>query len=660
MINKDFRIKGSANYLNFDRSRMVNLQYSLEREILRTNRRGAYHCTTIAECNTRKQHGLLVMPVEKLGNKPHVLLSCFNETIIQYGAPFNLGIVKYNDDHFSPQGNKYIREFSCDGIPKIIYRVGGVVLSKERMFSLENNTIFIRYTLLDAYEPTTMQFSPFLAFRAIDELTVENSTINHGYKEEDNGISMCLYSNYPRLYMQFGKENVNFNFEPRWYKGIEYLKDQQEGLPYKEDLYVPGQFQLQMEKGESIVFSASDTPADVNSLSEQFEEGVKMRVPRSSFYNCLKNSAHQFYYKPKDGGTYILNGYPWGRVTARAQIMGLEGLTISINKPDVFEDVLDTTIPVVKAFINNDPIDTLIEGIDEPDVLLGILRNIRSFIKIEPERGIQKYKSIVHDIVSFILENKHPRLKVAANKLLITDGTLIPASWMNGMINGRPVVPRTGFLVELNTFWYNALMCYRELIDETADPESYKKITRVAREVKEAFLNTFLNEAGYLFDYVDGDRPSWAVRPNMLYAVSSEFELLDKKTAKQIMEIVTKELLTTKGLRTRSPKSGDFKPRYEGNRDEKEYAEFNGMVRAWLIAPYLDAYLKVFNNRGLGFIERILSGIEAEMSNDCIGSLSEMYDGSMPAFGHGLISSAIDVSGVLRALKLRDNILNQL
>ena len=647
----------SANYLNFDHSRMVNLQYSLHREILRTNRRGAYHCTSIAECNTRKQHGLLVMPVPELGNTSHVLLSSFSETIIQYGAQFNMGINKYDGDNFNPHGHRYIREFTCDSVPKIVYRVGGVIFSKEKMFSLENNTILIRYTLLDAFSPTTIRFNPFLAYRDANELTYENSTADHGYREERNGVSVCMYSNYPRMYMQFSRSDAQFVFDPEWYKGIEYLKDQQEGFPYKEDLYVPGYFEMPIKKGDVVVFSASDTPAVVDNLEKIFEDGVKKRTPRSSFYNCLKNSAYQFYYKPKKGETYLLNGYPWGQVSAREQLMALEGLTLSIGRQEVCEEILDTIIPMIYDLMHKkESYTTLLQGLNEPDLPFWILKVVGRLINTDIEKYKSKYGLFVKDLVNYVLENKHPRLQLTGNMLLWTDGTQMPASWMNGMINGKPVVPRTGYLVEINAFWYNTLKLYESLFANDEPVERIEFIRELSEKVKASFINTFWNSAGYLYDYVDGNNVDWTVRPNMLYVISSHYPILDKRASKQVLDFVTKELLMVKGIRTRSPKSGGFAPRYEGSREEKEYAAFNGVARTWLLAPYLEAYIKVFKKSGIGFIDRILSGIEAEMENDCIGSLSEMYDGNMPSLGHGAISSAIDVAGVLRVLEMRSGL----
>ncbi|NDV79210.1 glycogen debranching enzyme N-terminal domain-containing protein [Dysgonomonas sp. 511] len=642
-------------YLKFDKSRMVNLEYSLKREILRTNRRGAYHCTTLVECNTRKQHGLLVMPVPKLDNSNHVLLSSFDETVIQHGAEFNLGIHKYDGNNYSPMGHKYIREFNCESLPQTIYRVGGVVLAKEKMFSLNGNTIYIRYTLLDAHSPTTIRFRPFLAFREINQLTEENTVAEHGYKEVENGISMCMYSGYPELFMQFNKE-AKFIFHPSWYKGIEYEEDKMAGLPYKEDLYVPGYFELPIEKGESIIFSASDTTADTANLLSLFEEGIKNRTPRSSFYNCLKNSGHQFYFRPSADELYLLNGYPYGKVTAREQFMALPGLTLGIERPEAFEQIMDTAIPAIEAFMKGEPVSGFLKDISNADVLLWIIKDLKKFSEYDHERFYAKYASLVNRLVAFIQEGNHPELTPLANGLLSVDSNIGNPSWMHHADSPREArPPRTGLLVEVNAAWYSALMFNRDIAHHLQDEKLEKKMTANAEIVKASFLEVFLNDGGYLYDYVVGNYVDWSVRPNMLLAIASDYPLLDKRQSKSIIDIVTKELLTAKGLRTLSPKSIGFRPRVEGSLVDRVYSCYNGAAWPWLLASYLEAYLKIFQRSGYSFLDRLLIGIEEEMSNDCIGSLSALYDGSIPYFGHGPISYAINIAGVLRALDIQQS-----
>ena len=139
------------SYLKFDKNLMINLEQSMPKEMLRTNKSGAYHCTSIVGCNTRKQHGLLVIPIPEMDDKAHVLLSSLDETVVQHGAPFNLGVHEYENHTISPNGHKYIREFNCETVPTMLFRVGGVILSKEKVFISPENRILIKYTLIAAH-----------------------------------------------------------------------------------------------------------------------------------------------------------------------------------------------------------------------------------------------------------------------------------------------------------------------------------------------------------------------------------------------------------------------------------------------------------------------------------------------------------------------------
>ena len=278
------------SYLRFDKTIMTNLEETLTREILRTNRSGAYHCSTIVDCNTRKYHGLLVIPVPELDDENHVLLSSLDETVIQHGAEFNLGLHKYGGDNFSPRGHKYIREFECEKVPTTIYRVGGVVLKKEKLFVHHENRILIRYTLVDAHSETTLRLRPYLAFRSVRQYTHENAQASRHYDVVENGIKTCMYPGYPELYMQLSKEN-QFCFQPDWYRGIEYPKERERGYDFNEDLYVPGYFEISIKKGESVTFSGGVAPIETTSLNagkkdfvvaETAEEALKLAQEKNA------------------------------------------------------------------------------------------------------------------------------------------------------------------------------------------------------------------------------------------------------------------------------------------------------------------------------------------------------------------------------------------
>lgn len=640
------------SYLKFEKAMMTNLQDSLPRELLRTNRSGAYSCSTIVDCNTRKYHGLLVVPVPGMDDDNHVLLSSLDPTVIQHGAAFNLGLHKYQGDNFSPKGHKYIREFDCDKVPTTVYRVGGVVLKKEVVFQHYEDRILIRYTLVDANSQTTLQFRPFLAFRSVRQFTHENSVASRDYKEVDNGISTCMYEGYPQLFMQFSKKN-EFRFEPYWYRGLEYPKEQERGYASNEDLYVPGYFEMTIRKGESIVFSASTSETSTSKLKKMFDKEIETRSPRDNFFHCLVNAAHQFHNREANDDRYIFAGYPWFKCRARDQFISLPGLTLSIEEQNYFELVMQTAERGLREFMEGRELTVKIYEIEKPDVPLWCIWAIQQYAReVGRERCEKLYGKLLNDIVKFIESGSHPNLSLEKNGLLYADGKNEAITWMNSIVNGRPVVPRSGFIVEFNALWFNALKFVASMATLRGDDSKAEHYEQLAEKCKASFVETFLNDYGYLYDYVDGNMIEWSVRPNMIIAVALDYSPLDEKQKKGVLDVCTRELLTPKGLRSLSPKSGGYNPMYVGEQTQRDYAYHQGTAWPWLGGFYLEACLKLYKRTRLSFVERQMVGYEDEMYQHCIGTLPELFDGNPPFRGRGAISFAMNVAEVLRTLEL--------
>ena len=640
------------SYLRFEKALMTNLQESLPKELLRTNRSGAYSCSTIVDCNIRKYHGLLVVPVPELDDENHVLLSSFDVTVIQHGAEFNLGLHKYQGNNYSPNGHKYIREFDCDKVPTTIYRVGGVVLKKEILFQHYEDRLLIRYTLVDAHSATTLRFRPFLAFRSVRQFTHENSTASREYQAVDNGIKTCMYAGYPDLYMQFSKKN-EFIFQPDWYRGVEYPKEQERGYASNEDLYVPGYFELKIKKGESIVFAASTSEIKTSGLKKLFDEEVSQRNPRDTFFHCLVNAAHQFHIRTKKDERYLLAGYPWFKCRARDTFIALPGLTLSIEEQDYFELVMQTAEKELRQFMEGKPKTGKIYEMEQPDVPMWCIWAIQQYAKeAGKERCLKLYGKLVLDIIDYLKAGKHPNLTVEENGLVRTEGRDKAVTWMNSTANGRPVVPRTGFIVEFNALWYNALKFAANIAAELNKSKVAEDLEKRAELAGASFVDTFLNEYGYLYDYVDGNMIDWSVRPNMIFAVAFDYSPLNQQQKKSVLDICTRELLTPKGLRSLSPKSGGYNPMYVGPQTQRDYAYHQGTAWPWLGGFYMEACLKLYKRTRLSFIERHLVGYEDEMNYHCLGTISELFDGNPPFHGRGGMSFAMNVGEVLRTLEL--------
>ena len=642
------------SYLRLEKAVMTNLQESLRREFLRTNRSGAYSSSTLVDCNTRKYHGLLVVPVPELDDENHVLLSSLDCTVIQHGAEFNLGLHKYQGNNFSPNGHKYIREFDASKVPTTTYRVGGVILKKEVIFQHYEDRILIRYTLVDAHSATTLRFRPFLAFRSVRQFTHENMTASREYQEVDNGIKTCMYAGYPDLYMQFSKKN-EFIFQPDWYRGIEYPKEQERGYASNEDLYVPGYFELPIKKGESIIFAASTSAIKPTAMKKLFDNEVADRVPRDNFYHCLVTAAHQFHRKEKNHDRYLLAGYPWFKCRARDTFIALPGLTLAIGEIDYFEKVMMTAERDLRAFMEEKPLSGKIYEMEQPDVPLWAVWAMQQYAKeVGRDKCFEMYGKLLHQIIKYILDGKHPNLRLDDNGLLYSNGKDKAVTWMNSTANGKPVVPRSGYIVEFNALWYNALKFCALMASEKGDAKGAEMIEKLAAKVKDSFVETFVNEYGYLLDYVDGTMMDWSVRPNMIFAVALDYSPLNQQQMKSVVDICTRELLTPKGLRSLSPKSGGYNPIYVGPQTQRDYAYHQGTAWPWLGGFYMEACLKLYKRSRLSFVERQMVGYEDEMDYHAIGTISELFDGNPPFHGRGAMSFAMNVAEILRTLKLME------
>ena len=649
-------------YLRFDKTQMTNLQDSLFKELLITNRSGAYCSTTLVGCNIRKYHGLLVVPVPEIDDENHVLLSSLDETVIQHGAEFNLGLHKYQGENYSPKGHKYIVSFEWEKVPTWVYRIGGVLLKKEIAYDTTTFRLYIRYTLLDAHSATTLRLKPFLAFRSVRQWTHENGAANTGFEAVENGIRMCLYQGYPDLYMQLNHK-AEWHHQPDWYRGLDYPKERERGYDSSEDLMVPGYFEMPIKKGDSIIFTASLASVAPRQMGKLMDAEIAALDSRDSFYHCLVNAAHQFKVQ-KDGENYLLAGYPWFKCRARDMFIAMPGITLSIGEVEMYEKYMETAAKAIRSYINKEPLPVAIYEMEQPDTLLWAIWCIQQYGKyVSRQKCNELYGDLLREMIKFIRDGKHSNLFLHDNGLLYSNGRDRAVTWMNAQSNGRPITPRSGYIVEFNALWYNALKFYEQLLSENGGEEDKALAAQFAAEAEKtarSFKEVFLNEYGYLLDYVDGQMMDWSVRPNQLFAIALDFSPLDMKERKSVLDICTKELVTPKGIRSLSPKSGGYNPMYIGRQEQRDFAYHQGTAWPWLTGFYLEAYLRVYRMSGVNYIERQLIGFEEELFYHCVGTIPELFDGNPRFSGRGAISFAMNVSGILRAIRLLEKYNNEL
>jgi predicted glycogen debranching enzyme len=232
----------------------------------------------------------------------------------------------------------------------------------------------------------------------------------------------------------------------------------------------------------------------------------------------------------------------------------------------------------------------------------------------------------------------------------------VALTWMDAYIKGKPVTQRGGLAVEVNAAWYNAVCYALELAEAAGDNAFVSEWNELPGKIARSFVETFWDEEkGYLADYVDGDYKDWSVRPNMIFATFLERSPLSREQKKKIISKVKNELLTPKGLRSLSPRNPLYKGACEGNETQRGAAAHQGCVYPFLIAPFIKAYLGIHKAGGLSFVKNIMEGFESEMSENCIGAISETYDGNPPHRGKGAISQAMNVGAILSVIAFLDN-----
>ncbi|NVO03486.1 MAG: glycogen debranching enzyme N-terminal domain-containing protein [Bacteroidetes bacterium] len=646
------------SYIEFDKLQLINLEYSLNKELIRANRSGSYASTTIIGCNTRKYHGLLVCPQPAIDDENHVLLSNIHETIIQRDAEFNVGIQKYPNT-YNPKGHKYIRDFVTEPIPKLTIRVGGVVLNKETLLCEDHRTL-IRYTLVEANSPTKMKLRPFLAYRNYHKLSKANVFVEKRYEPIENGAKMRMYQGYSYLHMQFSK-NVEYVHVPDWYNNIEYIEEKERGYDYLEDLYTPGFFEVELEKGKSIIFSAGIEEIDPSELIELFEKELLHRTPRNSFENCLKNSAEQFIVK-KGKKVEIIAGFPWFGRWGRDTFISLPGLSLSIGNPQLCKEVIDTMVKELKGplFPNvGSGGNANMHSVDAPLWFFWALQEYADYTKTQ-DKIWEEYGPKMQLILDGYKNGTSYNIKMQENGLIWAGETGKALTWMDAVVSGKPVTPRIGMPVEINALWYNAIMFSIESAVLAEDMEFVSKWHEIADLIPHSFKETFWDkEKGYLADVVNGDYKDWSVRPNQVIATSLPYSPISEQIRNLILEISAKELLTPRGLRTLSPKDPNYKGQYYGDQATRDAAYHQGTVWPWLLGHYAEGYLKIHSKSGLSNIKSLYKGFEEVMREHGIGSISEVYDGDPPHHFGGAPSQAWSVSELLRIQKLIEKYSNE-
>ena len=631
-------------FLKFNKAELVNLSYSLKREIICANKTGAYCNTSIVTCNTRRYHGLLAVPVDNFGAGMYMLLSSLDESVFIDQKQFNLGIHCY-DTIYEPRGHKYIVDFKADPVPEITYKVGGVIIKKSILLAPDKDQVMIKFSLEQAPSKLELQLKPYLAFRSVNSLTHENGEANTDYREIRNGVSFNMYQGFPDLNLQLSTSASTFVSNPNWYDGITYSDEYRRGFDCKEDLFVPGHFSVQMKPGDSIIFSASVNEVAPGGMKRSFDSGVEKAGIIEDYHDQLVHCADIFK-RDRHGKKQITAGFSWLYTgLLRETLYALPGLTLYANRDTAeFEEILDNLIAD-----NDERFYRRTTQVEAPLRLADVLQKYIEF-GADAARVWRKYGPVVKGVIESYSPGVRKEVALQPNGLLWAQMDNVALSWMNAYVNGHPVTERAGYQVETNALWYNMLCFAIEMESKFGSPrgEFVRKWSPVRDLCLENYQPMFwCPEKNCLADYVGVNGQNRDVRPNQLFAAWVPYRAIDDDVLSAMMNTVHHELLTSRGIRSLSPRNPLYKGVYEGSQMERDLAYHNGCARPYFLYLYIDTRFRMKGAAALNRAEWLVEGFYDDLNKHGVGAFSEVYDGDPPHEPHGAISSAVSVAALL-------------
>jgi predicted glycogen debranching enzyme len=645
----------------------------LDCEWLLTNERGSYSSSSLLGCNVSGYHGLLIGALNPPTNRVMALSNCVEELIC--GKEIH-GLSTFAfPDSLTPAGFTYLQQFRRDSGVHFIYDVDEIQVDKAIYLARRKDTVIIEYTFRGIETPVKFVVRPLVGLR--DFHWLQKSTAAMQWRNV--GTSVAVRCDGTPCELVLDSPGLTFRPDPQWWYNFLYRANQRRGQDAMEDLWTPGAFSGQIEQDGRIVLvatlaspvaSGNSRPvdlADVEALKAELAEAQRQTLrqakPGNRVEQVLALACDQFVVKRKvagkDGAT-IVAGYPWFMDWGRDAFISLPGLLLETGRLEEAASVLSTFAAHASEGMIPNHFDDRAGGAHFNSVDASLWFIHAAFQYLDASRNELAFEPLL-DKIRWIIESyrKGTRFGIHAD----TDGLIMAGdrdtqlTWMDAKYNGVVFTPRWGKAVEINALWHNALSRMRRFYFDR-DPAEAERYGAMERQVAESFARVFWSgERGYLNDTVMPDgRIDSTLRPNQVLAVSLPFgPPMNRARQRAVVDAVQFNLLTPFGLRTLEPADKAYRGRYEGPQSVRDAAYHQGTVWPWLIGPFVEAYLKVYDysrparEQAVKFVEPLCRHL---FNSGCLGSVSEIFDGSEPQSPRGCNAQAWSVAELLRAYRL--------
>ncbi|MBL8025095.1 MAG: glycogen debranching enzyme family protein [Fibrobacteres bacterium] len=628
-------------------------------EWLETNGKGGYSSSSVAMANTRKYHGLLVLPLKGKQEK-YVLISSLEESLVVGSNEHWLSAHQYKGAVF-PNGFSNLNRFSTTPVPTFIYNAGAVILKKEILMPDSEEAVMIRYTFVKNSGQAEIKIRPLIAYRNFHCLAKSNGYICGEKRKITGGFSMEPYADMPIMNIQC-THTMKFKGDENWFNNFEYQKEQERGFDCNEDLFSPTEISIPVSGNDEIIlrFGIDNVTGKLSRhWQTSFDQRLLFEKTLSGLTESRKSlarSARQFITTTENGRKSVVAGYHWFLDWGRDAMIALPGLTLIHGSADDSLKVLE----YFASYERNGLIPNFIHPTGDAayntvDASLWFSWAVQHYCKATD--NFESLKPIIwpalKNILAAHMRGTENKIKMLENGLITAGDEQTQLTWMDAMAYGHAVTPRWGCAVEINALWYNMLMFMSELSAELGDSLSIPDSLRI--RVKDSFMRIFwMDDRGYLADAVTPESRDLTIRPNQIFAASLPYTMLTKPQIKSVTDCVTNHLLTPFGLRTLSPADPRYRGRYAGCSDDRDSAYHNGTVWPWLMCHYGEAMLRSGTPMATEILRKWLNDFEKHLNEAGAGTVSEIFDGDFPHKPDGCIAQAWSVSEILRLHSILD------
>jgi predicted glycogen debranching enzyme len=669
--------------INLRQEELSRFDEAVRKEWLLTNGLGGFASSTVLGLNTRKYHGLLIAALSPPGER-RVCLEKLDEEIVIGNNIFPLGANEFQGEIF-PRGYLFLKEFILNPFPKYVYHVKNVDVEKTIFLLHENNVAVVLYKISNKNSSDVkIRIYPLINCRHFHSVTDRWKNPPSFFQKRGDDIAE-LHVQALKLVLAMKATEGKYFANERWIEGIFYREEALRGESCVDDLFQPGYFEMNVKAGKMEKFAVSVaayrnaenalkvldktlTVYDVEAaLEKEFERqknflakfyGEHPKISAAEWLSWIVLATDSFIVKGIGAQQkFVIAGYPWFEAWGRDTFISLPGLVLVTGR---FEDAREAFLTfkqhmkdgLIPNFIPDQPNQPSYNAVDATlwylNAVLQYLKYTGDF-KFVKEHLWDELRTVVESYIKGTAFNIH-----VDSDCLVCHGPQL--TWMDAVVDGKPVTARAGKAVEVQALWYNALKIMDLLARRFGEKSDGEKYSVLAEGVKKAFVEKFWNsEMGCLFDVVSGEsEKDTCVRPNQIIAVSLDFTILDDVKRERVVDIIHRELLTPYGLRTLSKNDPKYVGVYEGDRRKRDIAYHNGTVWAWLLGPFTTAYLKAKGHaeyrREYAFKNFLLPLFTEQLFRAGLGTISEIFDGDSPHSPRGCIAQAWSVAEPFRAL----------